>query len=90
MEDNKNFWWNVELSVPISQSNRASNEERLSTIAAITNSIGSEIFTEKDAEGRARLFGMSCRRYMQNTAFLQRMSLILFLRGFPEHSAYSA
>lgn len=58
MDDNSNnnFWWTVELSVPVARYNMAYNEERLSVIAAITDSIGSEIFTEKDFHGNDRLF----------------------------------
>ena len=51
-----NYWWIVELSTPVSQENRAFNEERLSTLAAITEALGSEIFTEKDFFGNYRLF----------------------------------
>ena len=54
--ENKNFWWNVELSIPVTPASRTYNEERLSTLAAITDSIGAEIFTESDADGNARLF----------------------------------
>ncbi len=56
MTDNNNFWWTVELSVPVARYNRAFNEERLSTIAALTDAIGSEISTEKDFRGYDRLF----------------------------------
>ncbi|MBQ7219786.1 MAG: 50S ribosomal protein L11 methyltransferase [Synergistaceae bacterium] len=54
--DNNSGWWTVELSVPVSRENRQLNEEKLSTIAAITESIGSEITTEKDFTGQSRLF----------------------------------
>ena len=53
---NNNFWWTVELSTPITHGNRTYNEERLSTIAALTNTIGSEIATERDFFGTQRLF----------------------------------
>ena len=53
---NNNFWWTVELSTPITHDNRTYNEERLSTIAALTNTIGSEIATERDFFGTQRLF----------------------------------
>lgn len=53
---NNNFWWTVELSTPINHDNRTYNEERLSTIAALTNTIGSEIATERDFFGTQRLF----------------------------------
>ncbi|MBQ7154171.1 MAG: 50S ribosomal protein L11 methyltransferase [Synergistaceae bacterium] len=56
MTKDNNCWWIVELSTPVSQENRAINEERLSTIAAMTDAIGSEIFTEKDFFGNYRLF----------------------------------
>ena len=59
MQDDKitnNFWWTVELSVPVARYNRPYNEERLSTIAALTDSIGSEITTEQDFWGNDRLF----------------------------------
>ena len=55
MKDN-DFWWIVELSVPNAIYNRSQNEERLSTIAALTDAIGSEIFTENDFFGNERLF----------------------------------
>lgn len=55
-DDKKNFWWTVELSVPIVGQNRTQEEERLSTIAAVTGAIGSEIFIEKDNAGNYRLF----------------------------------
>lgn len=54
--ENKNFWWNVELSTPVTPATRTYNEERMSTLAAATDSIGAEIFIESDAEGNARLF----------------------------------
>lgn len=54
--DKNNFWWIVELSVPSALYNRSQNEERLSTIAALTDSIGSEIFRESDFFGNERLF----------------------------------
>lgn len=53
---NNNFWWTVELSTPITHDNRTYNEERLSTIAALTNTIGSEIATERDFFGTQKLF----------------------------------
>ena len=52
----RHFWWSVELSAPVSHANRASLEERLSTLAAVTDAIGSEIFTEKSDSGGTRLF----------------------------------
>lgn len=57
-EDNskKNYWWTVELSVPIVQQSRNQDEERLSTLAAMTGSIGAEISVEKDYTGSYRLF----------------------------------
>ncbi|MBQ3447290.1 MAG: 50S ribosomal protein L11 methyltransferase, partial [Synergistaceae bacterium] len=55
MKDN-NFWWIVELSVPSAVYNRQQNEERLSTVAAISEAIGSEIFTEDDFYGNELLF----------------------------------
>ena len=56
MAQKYNFWWTVELSVPCALRNRKHNEERLSTIAALTDSIGSEIFTEQDFFGNELLF----------------------------------
>ena len=56
MKQQYNFWWTVELSVPCALRNRQHNEERLSTIAALTDSIGSEIFTELDFFGNEILF----------------------------------
>ena len=53
---NNSCWWTVELSVPVSHNNRYENEERLSTIAAITDSIGAEIAAESDFFGQSRLF----------------------------------
>ncbi|MBQ9903500.1 MAG: 50S ribosomal protein L11 methyltransferase [Synergistaceae bacterium] len=53
---NNNFWWIAELSVPNAVYNRSQNEERLSTIAELTDAIGSEIFTEQDFYGNQRLF----------------------------------
>lgn len=53
---NNYYWWIVELSVPCTSYNRQHNEERLSTIAALTDSTGSEIFTELDFFGNERLF----------------------------------
>ena len=55
-QDNNNFWWTVELSVPLVYNSRTSDEERLSTVAAMTGSIGAEIFTEHDQSGKYRLF----------------------------------
>ena len=54
--NNKTSWWTVELSVPVSRENKTLNEERLSTIAALTDSIGSEEKTETDFAGQSRLF----------------------------------
>ena len=54
--NNSSSWWTVELSAPISRENRYLNEERLSTIASITDSIGSEVTTETDYAGKSRLF----------------------------------
>ena len=56
MDKNNYSWWRVELSVPVSHDDRPQNEERLSTIAAITDSIGAEILTESDFSGQHRLF----------------------------------
>lgn len=53
---NNSSWWTVEFSVPVSHDNRSANEERLSTIAALTDSIGAEITTESDFYGQHRLF----------------------------------
>ena len=49
---NDNFWWTIEFSTPFS--NNA--EETLSTIAALSDCIGSYIFSEPDAQGHRRLF----------------------------------
>ena len=56
MNNNNGCWWTVELSVPVSRTDMDEKEERLSTIAALTDSIGSEIFTEKDFYGSDRLY----------------------------------
>ncbi|MBQ7543628.1 MAG: 50S ribosomal protein L11 methyltransferase [Synergistaceae bacterium] len=56
MNNNNGCWWTVELSVPVSRADRDEKEERLSTIAALTDSIGSEIFTEPDFFGNDRLY----------------------------------
>ena len=58
MDNNNNNggWWTVELSVPVIHDTRDFNEERLSTIAALTDAIGSEIFTERNFFGQNRLF----------------------------------
>ena len=57
MDNNTNVsWWTVELSVPVSRENRTLNEERLSTIASLTDSIGSQVTTETDFTGQSRLF----------------------------------
>ena len=56
INEDKNFWWIVDLSTSVSQNDRADKEERLSTIAAMTGAIGSEVFTEKDFFGNYRLF----------------------------------
>ena len=52
----KNYWWTIEYSIPIVQQSRNASEEKLSTIAAATGAIGSEIFIEKDFAGNYRLF----------------------------------
>ena len=56
MDNNNGSWWTVELSVPVSRTSKALNEERLSTIAALTDSIGSEEKIETDFSGQSRLF----------------------------------
>ena len=55
-QDEKNiYWWTIEYSVPVSSSNMNFNEERLSTIAEMTQALGSYFFTEGDA-GTRKLF----------------------------------
>ena len=56
MDNKQGCWWTVELSVPVSRENRTLNEERLSTIASLTDAIGSELTTETDFAGQSRLF----------------------------------
>ena len=51
-EEKDNFWWTIEFSTPLSDN----SEELLSTVAALSDPIGSYIFTEKDSEGNERLF----------------------------------
>ena len=55
-KDAKNFWWTVEFSIPIEGHSRTSDEELLSTIAALSGAIGSEIFVEKNFTGGYRVF----------------------------------
>ncbi|MBQ7578497.1 MAG: 50S ribosomal protein L11 methyltransferase [Synergistaceae bacterium] len=56
-QDEKNiYWWTIEFSVPVSHKNSDINEEKLSTIAALTDSIGSFFFYEHDYTGGRRLF----------------------------------
>ncbi|MBQ7197254.1 MAG: 50S ribosomal protein L11 methyltransferase [Synergistaceae bacterium] len=55
--DSKNeFWWTIEFSMPVSDKSIARNEEILSTIAAMTDALGSFIFTETDDRERKKLF----------------------------------
>ena len=54
--NNNSGWWTIELSVPVTRENKALNEERLSTIAALTDAIGSEVTTETYFSGQSRLF----------------------------------
>lgn len=54
--DNNGRWWTVELAVNIIHDTRTYNEERLSTIAAMTDAIGSEVSTERDFFGQNKLF----------------------------------
>lgn len=55
-DEKNNFWWTIEFSSPFSDKSRSYNEERLSTIAALTDAIGTYIFTERDYFGHDRLF----------------------------------
>lgn len=55
-DERNNYWWHIELSIPMSQGNRTFNEEKLSAIAALTDSIGSEIAIEQDFFRGHRLF----------------------------------
>ncbi|MBQ7152023.1 MAG: 50S ribosomal protein L11 methyltransferase [Synergistaceae bacterium] len=50
------YWWTIEFSTPVSDKSMSHNEELLSTIAALSDCIGSYIFTEQDTLGRKRLF----------------------------------
>ncbi|MBQ9404493.1 MAG: 50S ribosomal protein L11 methyltransferase [Synergistaceae bacterium] len=55
--EKNNYWWTIEYSVPVSQSNINFNEERLSTIAELTHALGSYFFTEEDpVSGIRKLF----------------------------------
>ena len=49
--EKNNFWWTIEFSVPVSENNMSQSEELLSTVAALSDSIGSYIFTENDFFG---------------------------------------
>ncbi|MBQ7593212.1 MAG: 50S ribosomal protein L11 methyltransferase [Synergistaceae bacterium] len=51
-----NFWWTIEYSSPVSDFNMSQQEEILSTVAALTEAVGSCIFTENDFYGRKLLF----------------------------------
>lgn len=54
--EKNSFWWVVEFSVQITHKDKSFNEERLSTIAAISEARGSEITIEHDFWGNRRLF----------------------------------
>ena len=54
--DKKEFWWTIEFSMPVSDGSMTRNEEILSTIAALSDAIGSFVFTETDDRGRKKLF----------------------------------
>ncbi len=47
-DEKYNYWWTIEFSIPISKHNIDINEEKLSTISALTDSIGSFFFHEHD------------------------------------------
>ena len=55
-DEKDNYWWTVEFSTPLSQNDRTLKEELMSTVAAISNSIGSEISVEHNDSGEYRLF----------------------------------
>ena len=51
-EEKDNFWWTIEFSMPFSKK----AEETLSTVAILSECIGSYVFIENDPEGHKRLF----------------------------------
>lgn len=55
-DEKNNYWWTVEFSTALSQNDRSLKEELMSTVAAISNSIGAEIFVERNDSGEYRLF----------------------------------
>ena len=56
-QDEKNdYWWTIEFSMPVAEKSMSRNEEILSTVAAMSDPLGTFIFTEKDDNGRMRLF----------------------------------
>lgn len=55
-DERDSFWWTIELSMPFKQYNRGFCEEMLSTVAALSDSIGADIFTERDFFGNNKLF----------------------------------
>ena len=55
-EEKDDFWWTIEFSTPVSDKSMARNEEILSTVAAMSDSLGAFVFTENDENGKKRLF----------------------------------
>ena len=61
-EKKDDFWWTIEFSTPTSDKSMARNEEVLSTVAALSDSLGAFIFTENDENGRKKLFLRAAQR----------------------------
>ena len=55
-DEKNNYWWTVEFSTALTQNDRSAKEELMSTVATISNSIGSEITVEHNDSGEYRLF----------------------------------
>ena len=51
-KEKDSFWWTIEFSMPASKN----SEEILSTVAVLSEAIGSYIFTERDYNNNERLF----------------------------------
>ena len=55
-DEKNNYWWTVEFSTALTQNDRSLKEELMSTVASISDSIGSEITVERNDNGEYRLF----------------------------------
>ena len=55
-EKKNDYWWTIEFSTPVSDKSMTYKEEMLSTVAAISGSIGAFVFTENDDKDRKTLF----------------------------------